>query len=156
MPGEDGKTWTFRYEHAVPGVWQLRTTLSSNSNLALEFGTTPALAYGTMFSRCRIYASDFKQFNNHYFLVPPPLAILGGAAEKFPVAPDFRGIQTDVFDAEGRPLSCDIFRSAEHGLKFTEIQILTCPLAQSKYPAIPGATLVLNNAKKQRISNWRR
>ncbi len=154
VPGEDGKTWTFRYEHAAPGVWQLRTTLSSNSNLALEFGTTPALAYGTMFSRCRIYASDFKQFNNHYFLVPPPLAILGGAAEKVPLLRlTSRGIQTDVFDAEGRPLlSCDIFqisgaRSEIHGNSDIDLPFGAVEVSRDT----EGATLVLNNAKKQRI-----
>lgn len=153
-PGEDGKTWAFRYDHAAPGVWQLRTTLSNNSNLALEFATTPTLAYGTLFSRCKIHASDFNQFNHHYFLVPEPLAILDGAAEKVPLLRlTSRGIQTDVFDTEGRPLlSCDIFqissaKSEFHGNANIELPFGAVEISRDT----EGTTLVLNDAKKQKI-----
>ena len=153
-PGEEGKTWAFRYEHASPGVWQLRTTLSNNSNLGLEFGTTPALAYGTLFARCKIHASDFKQFNNHYFLVPEPLAILDGAAVKDPLLRlTSRGIQTDVFDTEGRPLlSCDIFqisgaKSELHGNSDIDLPFGAVEISRDT----EGATLVLNDARQQKI-----
>lgn len=73
---EKEKSWSFRYSNASPGIWQLRSSFSPNSNLAIEFNTKPRLKYGVLFSRCRIFASDFRYLRKTWFLVPPPLANL--------------------------------------------------------------------------------
>ena len=119
--------WVFRRTNATPGVWKLRNAFSTCGNLALELRTAPEIKFGVLFSRCKMLTEDLNNFRQSYFLVPPaaafPPAWIPGAAKlhaytwniKRQTDPEQlhihnRGVQTQVFDASGRPMfSCDIY-----------------------------------------------
>lgn len=150
----NGKTWSFRYRNAAPGVWQLRTSLSNNSNLSLEFNTNPRLPYGVLFSRCKIYAADFENLRNRLFLVPEPLPNLNGPAKKQPLLRlTSRGIQTDVLDREGRPLlSCDVFQISGARSEFPGNANIELPFGSTEVSRdSKGAFLTLTDSDNRKV-----
>ncbi len=147
---EDSVSFDWKFPDAAAGVWQLRASLSQNSRLALEFETSPKLPFGVLFSRCKIYGSDFRNLKKSFFVVPEPQRILNGPAEKHPLLRlTSCAADIDVFDRNGKFLFSDSRYSVDgampdsYGNSFRRL-----PAGADAVPCPPrGAELTLSEAE---------